>query len=585
MVGRFEEATLRAVLGGVGLGTALLAAWSEPGLDPLAPDAPVVIAFSPLVGGPFTTSAKFAVVAKSPLTYRLCDGLCSSAFALAGKRTGFDAIVLRGTASEPALLVITDTEVRLEAAGPLWGLTTTVTEQAVRDRLGPRYEAMVIGPAGEHLVRFATVQHSGRHVGRGGLGAVLGAKRLKAIAVAGDARCRIADPEAAGRLARLLTARSLGPATEKYRLVGTTANLAVLNRLAAMPAYSFRSSQVAEADRLSAPSLRAGAYAERRSCAACTIGCEHRYRTPEGGAVRVEYESLFALGAACGIWDNAILRRALARCDELGLDTISTGVTLAFAMECTRRGWLDSGFRFGAADRLVDWIEEIAHRRGAAGELLADGVRQLARRIGPEAERLAPHVKGLELPGYDPRALPLMAVGLAVTPRGADHNRMTAYEADLARRGDRFLATEADVVRLVELERRAALLDSLIVCKFLRKALEPFYETTARMLAVTTGWPIDADELVAAAERIVGLRRWYNEREGWRPEEDDLPARFFEEPLQTATLGELCLSRAQFLRLRAAYYKAHGWADDGSLPPEWLDRYRIGEIVSRLRGR
>ena len=577
-----REAVLRQVLGGVGLGTAILAACSRPGIDPFDPAAPVVFAFSPLVGGPFTTSAKFAVVAKSPLTTRLCDGLCSSAFALAGKRTGFDAFVIVGAAAEPAILVIEPDRVRLVEAARVWGMETSPAEEAIREAVSPACEVIVIGPAGENLVRYATLQHAGRHVGRGGLGAVLGAKRLKAIAVAGDVYCPVADPEQAGRLARELASRSLGPATEKYRLLGTIANVDLLNRIGALPSYGFGQSQVAEAEPLSATALRASGYAGRRSCAACTIGCEHRFRTAEGGSVRVEYEPLFALGAACGIWDQAAVRRAIARCDRLGLDAISAGVTLAFAMECNERGWLDGGFRFGAADHLEEWIEQIAYRRGVAGQLLADGVRRLARQLGPDAARRAPHVKGLELPGYDPRTLPLMAIGLAVSARGADHNRTSAYEADLTAAGDRLSPRREDVLRMIDVERRAALLDSLILCKFLRKAIEPFYAGCAEMLRVTTGWDVSAEELLETAERIIGLRRWYNQREGWQPEEDDLPQRFFEEALQTQTLGPVRLDRDQFLELRAAYYKAHGWTADGYVPSEWSERYGIVELLASL---
>ena len=580
---RLDETALRAVVGGVGLGTLLLLWHGRPGVDPLADEAALVIAFSPLVGGPFTTAAKFAVVAKSPLTQRLSDGLCSSSFALAGKRTGVDALVLTGRSPQRAVLVVEDTAVRLLSADGLWGLQTHVAASALRSALGPSYEALLIGPAGENLVRLATLQHDGRHVGRGGLGAVFGAKGLKAVVVRGSQRCRVADPAGAGAWAQELARRSLGPATEKYRSLGTVANVSLLNRLGALPSRSFQETERDEAEALAGERLVAARRVERKSCAACSIGCEHRFALPNGRAVRVEYESLFALGAACDVWDEQAVCMAAARCDALGLDSISTGVALGFAMECAERGWLNgTDLRFGAGHELLGWIEQIAYRRGPVGAALADGVRHLAQQLGPEAERMAPHVKGLELPGYDPRALPLMALGLAVAARGADHNRTSAYEADL-KGGDRFAPSEAALNAMIEAERRSALLDSLILCKFLRHALDPFFEDCARMLRLTTGWPVGPEELETVAERVITLRRWYNQREGWTPAEDDLPERFFCEPLQTRTLGALQLDRSGFLRLRTAYYKAHGWTADGFVPNErlaalGLDRLRVAEF-------
>src|SRR5262245_46765259 len=247
---------LRRWVGGVGLGTLICSRESSPGTPPLAPEAPLVFAFSPLVGTPLTTSAKFAVVAKSPLTMRLNDALASSHFAIAGKKTGADALVLHGVCAGPSILVVDDGRIAIEPANDAWGTPTSAAADALRTRFGPSFRFAVIGPAGENLVRYATISHDNRHAGRGGLGAVMGSKRLKAIAVRGTQAVTVADPAAVIAAARDLSQRSLGPATAKYRELGTVANLTAFNRLNALPTRNFRQGTFEGADRLALNELR-----------------------------------------------------------------------------------------------------------------------------------------------------------------------------------------------------------------------------------------------------------------------------------------------------------------------------------------
>src|SRR5688572_30916150 len=290
-----EEATLRQFLGGSGLGVRLLLDEGAVHVDPLAPDSPLVFAFSPLVGSPLTTSAKFAVVSRSPLTERFNDSLASSGFALAGKRTGGDALVIVGRAPALSVLVIDDGAVRLEPAGDLRGLSCPQAEEAVRARLGADYRVASIGPAGERGVRYATISHDGRHAGRGGSGAVLGSKNIKAIALRGTQRVEWAHPRQLTELSRDLSKRSFGPATAKYRELGTATNLLTFNRFGTLPTRNFQSGTFEEAANLSPAQLSVEHARTRASCVACTIGCEHIYSMGNGG-VGVEYESLFALG-------------------------------------------------------------------------------------------------------------------------------------------------------------------------------------------------------------------------------------------------------------------------------------------------
>jgi aldehyde:ferredoxin oxidoreductase len=416
------------------------------------------------------------------------------------------------------------------------------------------------------LIPFATVSHDGRHAGRGGLGAVLGAKRIKAVAVRGDRRTPVADPERTVALARELSARSFGPATEKYRELGTVANLLVLNRLNALPSRNFREASFAAAETLVPVELAPARRLARGSCASCTIGCEHIFEKKGGGGVRLEYESLFALGPLCGVEDPDSVIAAAAACDELGLDTISTGGTVAFLMECVERGWVDgrlrSGreLRFGDGAAVVEAVADLTDRAGRLGTLLAMGSRRAAEEIGGEAPALAPHVKGMELPGYHPARLHAMALGLAVGTRGADHNRSGAYEADFAG-GPRDVASIARAA--VETEDRAALIDSLILCKFLRGVFTDIFEESAELLRAVTGWEVSAAGLRDVSRRVVNARKLLNVREGWTRAEDTLPPRLLADDDANG------LSRSRLDGLIAAYYRERGWSPNGR-PPEQL---------------
>ena len=540
------DSVLRQFIGGSGLGVRLLLDERCAHLDALDSRAPLIFAFSPLVGSPLTTSAKFAVVSKSPLTDRINDALASSGFAIAGKSCGCDAIVIVGRAAELSVLIIDEGHVRVESAVDCAGMTCQATDERLRSRLGANFRIATIGPAGENGVRYATISHDGRHAGRGGSGAVMGAKNIKAIAVRGTQRAEWARPQELFAISKDLSQRSFGPATAKYRELGTAANLLTFNRFGALPTRNFQSGAFDEAANLSSEQLSATRAKTRDSCVTCTIGCEHLYALGDG-SVRVEYESLFALGPLCGVGDADIVLRASQRCDELGLDTISTGGTIAFAMECVERGWLDAPWlTFGRGDALLRAIDEIGSRKGLGG-LLAEGSRAAAHAVGHNSIAIAAQVKGLEMPGYEPRALQTMALGLAVGARGADHNRSGAYEVDFSDKVDRRHATLDSVRHAIDTEDRAALMDSLIVCKFLRGVFEDFHGETAAMLRSVTGWDVTADELRQTASRIVAAKRQFNMLAGWTPEEDTLPDRFLDAPLPNDTAAHLSRERLEAL--------------------------------------
>ena len=558
--------TLKRSIGGSGLGTHLLLEHESWKHDPLSAEASIVFAFSPLVGSPLTTSAKFAVVSRSPLTGRINDSLASSQFAIAGKRTGNDALLIKGRADSLSILIVNEDNIEIQPAAHLAGLSAEQAEAQLRDQFPKDYSFAVIGPAGEKLVHFATISHSGRHAGRGGSGAVLGSKNIKAIAVRGSQRTNWHNTEQLVDLARDLSQRSFGPATEKYRELGTAANVLVFNRLNCLPTRNFQKGSFCDAAELSPESLNLAREKIRESCAACTIGCTHVYSIPVDGKssrARIEYENLFALGPLCEVGDQQIVLQASQLCDHYGIDTISTGGTIAFAMECVEQKILNEPWlRFGDGQALIKAIHLIGQNEGL-GKQLAQGSRALAMELGQATLAFAPQVKGLELPGYEPRALQTMALGFAVGSRGADHNRSGAYEVDFSENVDRRNAEVSQARLAVETENKAAIMDSLILCIFLRGVFDNYFAECAVMLNLITGWNLQAQDLVQTAEEIINAKKQFNILSGWTPAEDTLPERMLTSALDDDQ--DARLNRQTLESLIKAYNLERGWDASGFL--------------------
>ena len=558
---RFEPLTMEeqvSFIGGAGLGAWLLYKHCPPGIDPLSPENPLIFTRGPFLGAGVPGSSKMAVACKSPLTGFVGDSLSSGPVAEELSRMPFDALVIKGRASGPIFLHIEDESVKVLDAAPLVGLSAQETATKISSLLGESdSKVAAIGPAGEALVRFACISNGGRQAGRTGAGAVMGAKNLKAIAFKGNAIQAPPDPELAELIAKLDRAMQSG-ATAKYRGPGTVANLAKLNAAGALPAYNFRQYTFEGADSLSVERLE-----QRRSLGSASDMSrewEHVYST-RGGRTnsRLEYESLFAFGPLCGIDDPDIVIQAAGLCDRLGIDTISAGGTIAWAMESYEQGILTPAdtngldLRFGSGPELLAVIEQIGHKEGV-GELLSEGSRVAASRTGGGSEAWAMHVKGLEMPGYHPGRLRHLALALAVSPRGACHNKASAYDFDLS--DDAVQRADAsEIGRLVaEAEDFAAILDSLVLSKFVRRALGDFYPEAAHVYRLATGHDIGAEGLRKAGERINLVRKAFNVREGWTRGEDTLPARIFE--------GS-AVSEAGFDKMLQSYYGARGWGEEG----------------------
>ena len=557
-------------LGGVGLAVRLVDERVRGPLDPLDPENPIVIAAGPFASTPVPAANKHALATISPLTGLLNEGLSSSHFSAVLRRCGLAAIVVTGASDAWTVLAVDGDDVRFEDASGLAGRSARETTKALRERYGDRsLRVCAIGPAGERGVRYAAVENDGRQAGRGGTGAVFGAKRLKAIALRGRGEVTIADPAATAALSNVLRERALGPKTAKYRVLGTSANLRVLQRMGQLPTRNFTAATFEGAENVTPERAREarGTYLELRAgCAGCPVQCEHLYVRKDRdrrAAAASEYESVWAFGPNCGVDDLDAVLDAIARCDAVGIDTISTGSAIAFAMECAQHGLVsDDAFgpplRFGNAHVLLPAIDAIAERRGL-GDLLADGVRAAARRIGGGAERFAMHCKGLELPGYEPRTLPTYALGLATCTRGACHNRAATYDRDLrdpsAERDDETRAADA-----IAAEDRAIAWDSLVLCKFVRDCFDDFEAEGAALWSAVAGLALDADGLRGAAQRTWERKRAINARLGWTPADDTLPARMFDEPVANGPHAGCRVEPQRLAALREAYERLRGEA-------------------------
>ena len=587
-----DAATLAAYVGGVGLGTRLLIDRLPRGADPLGPDNVLVFANSALAGTLAPAASKFAIVTKSPLTGFIGDSMAGSFFSAAMRRAGWDAVVVTGRARRPSYLFVDDDRIHVRDGASLQGLDAPATEEALRAKIDDELvRVAAIGVAGERLVRYACVGNdTGRQAGRAGPGAVMGSKNLKAIAIRGTRPVAVADPVALYRLALDFGRRAQGPATQKYRSPGTVANVLVMNRLGILPTRNFQAGVFEAAEAVSGE-LMAKRHTEKAvACGGCPIACDQiakAHAAPwEDARVSLDFESLWALGPLCGVGALDAVIKAAHLCDRYGLDTVSTGVSIAWAMECFERGLLgpaDTGgldLAWGNAEAVVTLVERIARREPGLGDLLADGVRRASARVGRGSEAFAMHVKGLELPGYEPRGLMTFALGLAVGTRGACHNRAPGYEPDMQGKVDRFVAEAGRGAIVRDLEDYAAALDSLMVCKFLRKAFTDFWEEGAALYRACTGLPMTAADLRRVGERVATLKKAFNIREGWTRNDDWLPARCFDDPLPGGASAGQIVDRDGLRTMIDAYYVARGWTADGLVPAERLAALGLGDLAA-----
>ncbi len=587
-----SEGFARKYIGGNGFGARLLYDENPKGVDPFSPENTLILAVGPFAGTIVPTGSRYGVFAKSPQTGFFGESYASGFFGFELKCAGYDAVVIKGKAERPCFLWISE-EVRIVDASDLWGLDTVETAKRVKEKLGvPEARVISIGPAGENLVRFACIiNDDGRAAGRTGMGAVMGSKNLKAVAAFGHREVSVHDLDGLVSVCKeLYRELAISPGTKKYRTYGTPLNVLPLNALAALPSYNWRDAQFDKAEAISGEVFEEKYLVKKVACACCPIACDHicQVRTGKyaGARASIDYELIYSLGSACGVGEPEAIIAAIEVCDRLGMDGISAGLTVSFAMECYERGILtkeDLGgldARFGNSDALIELLRMIAWKRGI-GKTLAEGTKRASEIIGKGSERYALHVKGLELPGYDIRGLTTADLGFCVSTRGGCHLRSGAYSPDLKGKLDRFgVAGKGKFVK--EAEDVYTVYDSLILCKFTRAVIT--VEVAAELYRLLTGFDVSVEELVKAGERIYNLEKAFNVREGAGRKDDYPPPRVMEDPIPSGVARGHRITKEMHDKLLDDYYRERGWDGEGRPTREKLLELGLEDVARDLWG-
>ena len=588
----------RKYIGGIGLGMHLWLENTKKGVDPLSPENALVLALGPISGTMFPTAGNgHAFISKSPETNLLGEAVSHGTFGAELKRAGYDAIILKGKAEKPVYLWIDDDSVQLLDAAHLKGKSPSETEDAIKDEIGDYYvRVAAIGLAGEKLSRIACIiNEKTRAAGRTGLGAVMGSKNLKAIAVRGTRDITVAKPDEFMELVKDFHERMKGPATRKYRTLGTVENVLINNTLYCMPTRNYTNAHFEDAEQVSGEAINENYVAKIIACNSCPMRCEHetviREGPYKGTMARMEYESLWALGPYCGVNRLDAIIKAAELCNYYGMDAQSVGVTVGFAMDCHEKGILsheDLGgidAHFGNAEALVQLVEKIGKREGI-GNVLADGVKAAAAKIGKNSERLAQHIKGLEVTGYDLRCLKTTALSFAVSFRGADHTRSSAYTVDMKGKVDRFKAERGRGKLVKDLEDIYSLLDSFIVCKNAKGTFYKELADLAKLYGLVTGLEVSPEELGTTAERINTLARLINVREGLSRKGDSLPWKVMNEPIPDDGPAKGAVVTQDELDLMLDdYYNVRGWTLEGVPKIEKLKALGLAELHCLVEGK
>lgn len=599
-----DELFYRTYWGGSGLTAYYL--WKEVprGADPLGPENVLVFAPGPLTGLPIPGAGRNSVGAKSPLTGGFGDSQAGGFWGAELKRAGFDAVVIKGRAEAPVYLWIHDGEAEIRDAGHLWGRPTAEVQRAIRDELGNEgVRVAQIGPGGERLVRFACVTNDLKdYAGRGGMGAVMGSKNLKAVAVRGHKAPEAANPDRIHELARWL-GQNRDRLAGGLHDTGTAGGLVALSASSGLPTLNFRRGSFEGAEKIGGQTMRDTILVDREGCFACPIRCKRVVAAKEpwpidpayGGP---EYESLAALGSMCGVDDLKAVAKANELCGAYTIDTISTGVTIAFAMECFENGILTKDdtdgieLRFGNAEAMLAMVEKIARRDGI-GDLLAEGSWRAARRIGKGAERFAMQIKGQEVPMHEPRLKHGLGVGYAVSPTGADHCHNlhdTLFEKEGANmemvRSFGFLKPlpaqdlSEEKARLLYYVSNWRHFDNIaVMCLFVPWSVLQLEE----LVRAATGWNTTAFEMQKAAARAVTLARLFNLREGFTAADDKLPERFFE-AFTDGPLAGVGVPKEKHEQRVHDYYELMGWDRETGVPTvTHLHELGLGWVVPEAR--
>ena len=566
-----DDKIRRKYLGGRGLGVKLYTEICSPQTEPLSPQNALIFLAGPLTGI-MPTSGRFQVVSRSPLTNTICDSSSGGIFGAELKKTGLDGFIVTGKAAKPVYLDITNDGIEIRNAAHLWGLNTQQTKEAIIKKTKAGSSVASIGPAGENQVLFAAIMNDkDRAAGRGGMGAVMGSKNLKAVVVKGTGKILVNDPDALKaflpKLDRLI---DKNPITGKsLQLMGTSVLVNVMNAHGLYPTRNFQGGVFNDAEGVSGEKLSEVLVHKKSACYKCPIACGRTTKTASKEGEGPEYETLWAFGAQLGVNDLTAITEANYVCNELGLDTITCGSTIGCAMELYEKGVFPFELKWGDADKLVKLVEDIAYKRGIGAEL-ALGSKRLAEKYGkPE---LAMQVKGMEIPAYDPRGVQGQALSYATNNRGGCHIKAYMIGPEILGSPvflDRFATKgKAEIVAL--LQDISAMVDSIILCRFLQFAISP--STFAEMLNIVTGLDFTDDELVSIGKRIYSLERKFNTEAGFTRKDDTLPPRFINEVLPEGASRNRTVMLDEMLD---RYYEIRGWDKNGVPIAETLKELEI----------
>ena len=594
-----SEEMAKSYIGGIGLGIRLLMDNSKPGTDPFNPDNPLIFATGPLSGtmGP-TAGNGYAVVSKSPATGGVGEAKAHGFFGPDLKRAGYDAVIITGKADKLSYLWIDDDNVKVMDAEHMKGKSPGETDMQIREELGDYYiRVSAIGESGEKLCRFAAIINDEfRAIGRTGMGAVMGSKNLKAVAVRGTKDVNVANMDAFKEFVKMIHERMKGPATKKYKTLGTPENVLVLNSLAALATRNWTNATFEGAQRVSGEYLNEHYVKKIVGCATCGMRCDHIAVVPEGpyqgSTSRLEFECLWSMGPLCGVDRLDAIIEGMRIVNEYGMDGISIGVVVAFAMDCYEHGIITKeqtegiDLRFGNAEALIAIIHKIGKREGWLGNALAEGVAKAAEIIGNGADKYACHIKGLELPGYDLRTLKTAALGFSVSFRGACHLRNGAYSPDVKGKVNRFKIEKGRGKMIADESNVYNIIDSLIVCKFSRGTYYDGMKDLANYYTLATGIAITPEEMTKDGERIENLARLFNIREGKGTRKyDTVPWKIKNCPVPDEGPAKgVVVNEEEFQIGLDDYYAVRGWNPDGVPTAEKLAELGLGDLAYIAQG-
>ena len=584
-------------IGGRGWAIKLLWDELEPGIDPLDPENKIIIATGPLTGTIVPSSGKVVVASKSPLTGGYGDGNIGSHLGHMLKMSGYDAIIVEGKAKKPVYLWITPNGVEIKDASHLWGLSTFETEIILREDHGNDIGSLTIGPAGENMVKFAVViTEYGRAGGRPGIGAVFGSKKLKAIVAHGWNDIPIVDLEKTYELAyEVRRALMSNPGYRKWIEQGTMMTIEWSQEASVLPTYNFTEGMFDDYMNIGGETMAKTYKLLRKGCFSCAMPCGNlslaRFGKFEGTWAELDYENVGMLGSNIGIGSMDAVIKLNRVADEAGVDTISLGSVIGFAIELYQRGIISKKhtdgleLKWGDVDTILELVDKIVKREGF-GKILAEGVKKVAEKIGGEALKYAIHVKGLEVSAYDCHAAPAMALSYGTSPIGAHHKDAWVISWEVRYGREKVDATK--IGKVIEFQRiRGGLFEILTVCRLPWIELALDLEYYVKLFKAITGLEYTLDRFFFIADKIYNLIRafWVREFGGWSREYDYPPRKWFEVPLSKGPLAGTKLSKEIYDRLLDMYYEARGWDKTGIPRKSTLEKFGLTDVIKQLEKR